>query len=90
MTPKQIAILTKLADGPASALKLRELIKPFNSRDYNQQMVVGSMLLRLSKLGYCYSTVVDKRTGLRLWTITELGLNSLLNEVSLVLLPTRL
>lgn len=83
MTPKQLRLLCNLADGPSIASTLTKGVVPYFKciSDYTPAHVVGSMLKTLSTLGYCYSIPIRKKSC-KLWHITELGFNQMLQEFS--------
>ena len=88
MTPKQIRLLSNLADAPNTASELKPgVVSAFRHTNclFSPAHVVGSMLRRLSDKGFCYHTLVKgraHRVKVKLWHITELGLNHLFNAVA--------
>lgn len=88
MTPKQIRLLSNLADSPNTASELKSgVVSAFRHTNcvFSTAHVVGSMLRQLSNKGLCYHTLVQGRAhGVKVkrWHITELGLNRLFNEVA--------
>jgi hypothetical protein len=84
MTPKQIKLLSNLAEGPNLANKLVPgVVSGFRHASvFTPAHVIGSMLQQLECKGFCYHIRGPAKGKVRpkLWHITELGFNTMLNE----------
>lgn len=89
MTPKQLKLLSNLAEGSnISSALVKGVVSAFRYRDcvFGPAHVIGSMLQQLAKHGYCYHTKLNNSKA-KYWHITELGFNTMLNELAEELQP---